>query len=403
MSEGQHSAGRTLSGLAKLAKLPIDDSWSDGKDLDRLPWSNGLRFRLHAARLIGGMVDIADAAQLLGTTVDTIEAWELGQVEFSSSVIDDASATYGVSRPFLTDGSPSTERDVAAARIARILQIAETDGVESDGWSTRLERIVERSELSEISDAADALRHLVITFVPHMAGQADPISIDLQISYALALRAKPEFAVLGHLQLLPRLEDRIDWWRPVRAWEFTEAKLRELMKAKAPPVEIEPPKAPREPRRAWSWLSKTSGAFINLACVELVEGRYTLAKRPMLLPWTILPAGIARTRPSVYGVLKRSRDGNEITLIDPRGTSGRTLLVSTDGRQRIGESPPDGHLPVDPLTLPAANSTMRPIGVIAGAISIEAEPWVKLPSKSPGSLIAEDLNVEHENDCSADP
>jgi hypothetical protein len=83
-------------------------------------------------------------------------------------------------------------------------------------WPKRLKLLREKHPVEDIDDAAYNCGRLLQTILKHEREEI-PQNIDFQIGYALALRARPEFAVLTVLPLHPRPHEQVDWWEPLPA------------------------------------------------------------------------------------------------------------------------------------------------------------------------------------------
>lgn len=174
-------------------------------------------FRLHGSRLAAGWVDVAAGAEAAGVDPGDLETWENGQKKPNRQQITQAAATFQVSSEFILRGGPATARERLAERLAAILRSA--DGrldVLAQEWPKRLKFLREKHPFEDIDDAAYNCGRLLQTILKHEREEI-PQNIDFQIGYALALRARPEFAVLTVLPLHPRPNEQVEWWEPLPA------------------------------------------------------------------------------------------------------------------------------------------------------------------------------------------
>ena len=172
-------------------------------------------FRLRGSRLAAGWIGVAAGADSVGVDCGHLEAWECGQNIPGREQIAQVAATFQVSSEFIRGGRPTTARERLAERLAAILRSAEGRlDVLAQEWPKRLKLLREKHPFADIDDAAYNCGRLLQTILKHEREEI-PQNIDFQIGYALALRARPEFAVLTVLPLHPRPHEQVEWWEPL--------------------------------------------------------------------------------------------------------------------------------------------------------------------------------------------
>ena len=171
--------------------------------------------RLHGARLAAGWVDVGAAAGHLGFPTSTLMSWEDGSEDPSDEHMASVAVGYKVSIEYLDGEGATSPVERLADRLAAILSSADGRLKElASDWSDRLAIIRDRHPFESIDEAAYSCGTLVTTILKHEFQELPP-SIDFQIGYALALRARPEFAVLTTLPLHPKESEHVDWWDPL--------------------------------------------------------------------------------------------------------------------------------------------------------------------------------------------
>jgi hypothetical protein len=231
---------------------------------------------------------------------------EADQTRLTDEVAERAADVFGVSAKYLTDGVVEGGRDGLAARIETILGAHKLPDMGSDG-GPRLRHMRVSLGYQSGRAAARAAGAATATFMAHEGGSR-ALPVDRMIGYALALGARPEYAVLLDGDMLPSEGEQVDGWR-ARDDEHPAA----------------------EEGLDWRWLNKgVSDSRVALPLVEASDGEFRLLEGGGLsLPRSLLSVAMAS---QLYGHVERDRDQITIRIVNPGSDTGRVVRAAADGR-----------------------------------------------------------------------
>lgn len=161
------------------------------------PTTTNLTDRLHAARLMAGILQFKEAAVVLGVPARHYRAAELESRWVTRQMIEGAASHFHVTVEFLQSGVCTTRADLTAARIARTI-----DDLETRNWDEQelvCQRLKQARLAAGLAFAGDVVHRFGWkdgTYRSHETGYR-PLHTDRLITYAMGFEVDARSIALG--------------------------------------------------------------------------------------------------------------------------------------------------------------------------------------------------------------
>jgi hypothetical protein len=305
--------------------------------------------RLRAARLAAGYVVGKDAALAMGIPLQTFRSAENGTTPIGKALLRAVVSHLGVTETFMKRGKTETDRDRLAARLAKIIEVAEQDADSPNQGVLALRLKSMRIEAGHETPtaAARAMGWAVPTYSAH-EGTQNAIGVERQIGYALAYGYRPEFAVLGKFPKRPtKAAEQVDW-KDLRAVDEVVA---------APSVQD------------WQWLrARESG----IPVVTLSRQRISILPQRLSLPSPAIASKLGGRSGHAHFAFQPVDEPLSYYIVDPLAGDGALVLCEPSGAARVIGAPQNGATPEDPVRNTAVKEPV-PLGRLVVKVALRLE------------------------------